>query len=68
MTDKKTDRPTDGTSRDGSAEQRAENTDAPQRKSNRTMAGQEAAKGELPAEHDREHKSNYGGGGANGGA
>ena len=33
-----------------------------------TEAGQEAARGELPEGHQREHQSNYGGGGANGGA
>jgi hypothetical protein len=32
-----------------------------------TGAGQEAARG-LPEEHQREHQSNYGGGGPNGGA
>jgi len=68
MTDQKKHGATDDTSREGSAEKRAENNDAPQRKSDRTMAGQEATKGKLPAEHDREHQSNYGGGGANGGA
>ncbi len=31
-------------------------------------AGQEAARGELPEGHTHEHQSNYGGGGANGGA
>jgi hypothetical protein len=68
MTDQKKHAATDDASRDGSAEQRVEDNDAPQRKSDRTMAGQEATKGKLPAEHDREHQSNYGGGGANGGA
>lgn len=63
-----TKRKADDTPRDGSAEQRVEDTDTPKRKSDRTMAGQEAAKGDLPAEHDREHQSNYGGGGTNGGA
>jgi len=33
-----------------------------------TGAGQEAARGGLPDGHQREHQSNYGGGGANGGA
>ena len=42
--------------------------DTSKKPSTRTQAGQEAAKGHLPAEHDREHQSNYGGGGPNGGA
>lgn len=33
-----------------------------------TGSGQEAARGELPEGHQTEHQSNYGGGGANGGA
>jgi hypothetical protein len=33
-----------------------------------TASGQEAARGELPEGHTHEHQSNYGGGGANGGA
>lgn len=33
-----------------------------------TGAGQEAARGGLPDNHRTEHQSNYGGGGANGGA
>ena len=33
-----------------------------------TGSGQEAARGELPEGHPTEHQSNYGGGGANGGA
>ena len=54
--------------REGSADQRDREHETPGKKSDKTMAGQEAAKGDLPAEHDREHQSNYGGGGANGGA
>jgi len=32
-----------------------------------TGAGQEAARGGLPDDHQGEHQSNYGGGGVNGG-
>ncbi len=31
-------------------------------------AGQEPVRGGVPEKHQREHQSNYGGGGANGGA
>ena len=54
--------------RDGSAEKRADVSDTSKPESDQTDAGQEAAKGRLPAEHDREHQSGYGGGGVNGGA
>jgi hypothetical protein len=59
----------DDRNREGSAEQRAgagdlSKRDKPER---RTQAGQEAAQDRLPDEHDREHHSNYGGGGPNGG-
>jgi hypothetical protein len=63
-----TDRKSDGTSREGRAEERPQVTDTSKRDSGHTEAGQEAAKGAVPAEHDHEHQSNYGGGGVNGGA
>lgn len=53
--------------REGSAEKRADVDDMPNRDQRRTKAGQEASNEQLPAEHDREHHSNYGGGGPNGG-
>jgi hypothetical protein len=58
----------DAKPRDTSADQRARETKSSDKKSGKTMTGQEAAQGQLPAEHDHEHQSNYGGGGENGGA
>ena len=52
---------------EGAAEKRADVSDTPTRDQRRTKAGQEASGENLPAEHDREHQSNYGGGGENGG-
>jgi hypothetical protein len=52
---------------EGAAEKRAAVDDVPNRDERHTKAGQEASKDQLPAEHDREHHSNYGGGGPNGG-
>jgi hypothetical protein len=52
---------------EGAAEKRDDVSDMPNRDQRRTKAGQEAANEQLPAEHDREHQSNYGGGGENGG-
>jgi hypothetical protein len=46
----------------------SQKTDTSKRPSGHTGAGQEAAKGKAPAQHDSEHQSNYGGGGANGGS
>jgi hypothetical protein len=53
--------------REGSAEKRTDDSDMPSRDQRRTKAGQEATNDRVPAEHDREHQSNYGGGGENGG-
>ena len=61
-----TDRAKDNTPREGSADERADVSDT-SKKDQQTDAGQEAARGRVPAEHDREHQSNYGGGGENGG-
>jgi len=47
-------------------EKKADKGDQPA-KSGDTAAGQEASRGAVPEKHDREHQSNYGGGGANGG-
>jgi len=58
----KTDRP-----REGSAEERTQVNDTSKKESGHTQAGQEAAQGNLPDEHDREHQSGYGGGGPKGG-
>ena len=63
-----TDHDTDADPRDKNAEQRARETKSSKKKTGKTMTGQEASQGELPAEHDHEHQSNYGGGGENGGA
>ena len=63
-----TDRKIDGKPREGNAEQRHQESDTSKRDSGHTKVGQEAAHDALPAEHDHEHQSNYGGGGANGGA
>ena len=52
---------------EGAAEKRADVSDMPNRDQRRTKAGQEASNEQLPAEHDREHQSKYGGGGQNGG-
>lgn len=56
----------DDRSREGAAEKRADVSDMPNRDPRRTEVGQEANE-RLPAEHDREHHSKYGGGGPNGG-
>jgi len=63
-----TDRKSDVSPHDEDADQRLRDKNTPNKKSDQTMAGQEASKGSLPAEHDHEHQSNYGGGGENGGA
>jgi hypothetical protein len=56
------------TNREGTAEERTDDvSDMPNRDQRRTKAGQEASNEQLPAEHDREHQSKYGGGGPNGG-
>jgi len=52
----------------GSSSARPQQSDTPKQDSGHTKVGQEAARGVVPAEHDREHESNYGGGGENGGA
>jgi hypothetical protein len=54
--------------KDGSAAERAPVSDEAQPDSHHTEAGQEATRGIPPGKHDREHQSNYGGGGANGGS
>ena len=41
--------------------------DTSNRQSGHTGAGQEASRGKAPEQHDTEHQSEYGGGGANGG-
>jgi len=62
------DKTIDDRSREGSAEKRADVNDMPNRDSRRTKAGQEATNTDrVPAEHDREDESGYGGGGPNGG-
>ena len=53
---------------EGAAEKRTDISDMPNRDQRRTKAGQEASHDQLPAEHDREDQSGYGGGGPNGGA
>ena len=58
----------DDRTREGAAEQRVDERDATDRDQRRTKAGQEATNDRVPAEHDREHQSNYGGGGQNGGS
>ena len=58
---------TNDRSREGSAEKRADVSDMPNRDQKRTKAGQEASNERIPAEHDHEHQSGYGGGGPNGG-
>jgi len=63
-----TDRKTNASPRDEDADQRLREKNTQNKKSNKTMVGQEAAQGSLPVEHDHEHQSNYGGGGENGGA
>jgi len=60
-------RTNDTNSPEGSAEKRDDVSDMPNRDQRRTKAGQEASNEQLPAEHDREHQSKYGGGGQNGG-
>lgn len=52
----------------GSAAERAPVSDEGQPDSHHTEAGQEATRGIPPGKHDREHQSNYGGGGTNGGS
>lgn len=54
--------------KDGSAAERAPVNDKAQPDSHHTEAGQEATRGVPPGTHDREHQSNYGGGGKNGGS
>jgi hypothetical protein len=63
-----TDRQIDEVPREGSADERSQVSDNTKSDSGHTKSGQEAAQGDLPAKHDREHQSNYGGGGENGGA
>lgn len=53
---------------EGAAEKREDISDMPDREPRRTKAGQEASNERVPAEHDREDQSGYGGGGPNGGA
>lgn len=61
-------RTNDDHNREGAAENRADVGDMPARDQPRTKAGQEANSTErVPAEHDREDESGYGGGGPNGG-
>ena len=62
-----TDRTKSSTPREGDAHERGDVSDTSKGESQRTQAGQEASKGNVPAEHDREHQSKYGGGGPNGG-
>ena len=62
-----TDETKGNTPREGDAHERADVSDTSKGDSKQTQAGQEASKGRVPAEHDREHQSNYGGGGKNGG-
>jgi hypothetical protein len=62
-----TDRTNDDAHREGSAAKRTDISDMPNRDQRRTKAGQEASNDQLPAEHDREDQSGYGGGGPNGG-
>ncbi|MDB4877519.1 MAG: hypothetical protein JWM41_3965 [Gemmatimonadetes bacterium] len=63
-----TDRANKGDRPAGDAAERPKETDTSNRRSGHTGAGQEATKGKAPAQHDTEHQSNYGGGGANGGS
>jgi hypothetical protein len=49
-------------------ENRDEQQTPPKRDEKATEAGQEARRGVPPGEHDREHQSQYGGGGKHGGA
>ena len=46
----------------------ATKSDTSSGQSGHTGAGQEATKGKAPEQHDDEHQSEYGGGGANGGS
>jgi hypothetical protein len=43
-------------------------SDTAKDESGHTKSGQEAMRGVGPGAHDREHQSNYGGGGENGGS
>jgi len=61
------DRTNDDRGREGGADEREDLSKMPKRDPHRTKAGQEASSDRVPAEHDAEHQSNYGGGGANGG-
>lgn len=67
MADKSNDSP-DAANREGSAAKRPDVSDTSRQEAGHTEAGQEATRGTPPGSHDREHQSNYGGGGANGGA
>ena len=58
----------DDRKQEGAADKREDISDMPNRDQRRTKAGQEASHEHLPAEHDREDESGYGGGGPNGGA
>lgn len=62
-----TDRTSDGDKATPKTGDPATDSDTPSRGSGHTGAGQEATKGTAPAQHDDEHQSEYGGGGANGG-
>ena len=53
--------------KEGGAAKRPDVGDAKQERSGKTESGQEAYR-VPPGSHDREHQSNYGGGGENGGA
>jgi hypothetical protein len=61
-------RPNTAKTEDTTAGRRDEATETQTETSNTTGAGQEAARGNVPEKHDREHQSNYGGGGTHGGA
>jgi hypothetical protein len=52
---------------EGGAAKRPETHEKGKEQSGNTEAGQEARRGVPPGEHDSEHQSQYGGGGANGG-
>src|SRR5947209_5030607 len=58
----------DSAHQQGGAAKRSEGTDTSKHAAGSTEAGQEANRGCIPEAHPTEHQSNYGGGGANGGA
>ena len=61
------DRSSDKAHEQGGAAQRPDVGDKQQEQSDTTLSGREAFR-VPPGEHDREHQSNYGGGGVNGGS